>query len=102
MPSFELAPGAEADLDGIFDYTAGLWGAEQAYKYLFQLNECAEKIGINEGRFKDFSSIRPGLRSVRCQQHHIFFVRLEDMTTRIVAVFHERMDLLARIAERLE
>ena len=102
MASFELAPEAEADIDGIFDYTARLWGAEQGYKYLLQLNECAEKIGVGKGRYKDFSHIRPGLRSIRCQHHYIYFVRMEDMSARIVAVFHERMDLIARIAERLK
>jgi toxin ParE1/3/4 len=81
---------------------ARLWGADQGYKYLLQLSECAEKIAIGKGSYKDFSSIRPGLRSVRCQQHYIYFVRLEDMTARIVAVFHERMDLMTRIAERFK
>jgi toxin ParE1/3/4 len=101
MARFELAPEADADLEGIFDYTARLWGVEQAYKYLNQLHKCAEKIAVGRGRYKDLSHIRAGLRSIRCQQHYIYFVRLENMSARIVAVLHERMDLMARIAERL-
>jgi toxin ParE1/3/4 len=101
MAAFELSPDAEADLEGIFDYTARRWGVEQGNRYLHQLNECAKKIAVGKGRYKDYSYIRPGLRSIRCQQHFLFFVRLENMTARIVAVLHERMDLVARIAERL-
>lgn len=99
--SFELSPEADADLDGIFDYTARQWGAEQAYKYLLQLNTCAELIGAGKGVYKVLSNIRPALRSMRCQQHVIFFVRMENMSARIVGVLHAKMDLLARIAERL-
>jgi toxin ParE1/3/4 len=102
MASFDLAPEAEADLDDIFNYTARLWGADQGYKYLMQLNECAEKIGVGNSSHKDFSHIRPGLRSFSCQQHYIYFARMEDMSVRIVAVLHEKMDLMARIAGRIE
>jgi toxin ParE1/3/4 len=98
---FELSPEADADVDGIFDYTAQTWGAEQAYKYLLQINTCAERIGTGKGVYKDLSNIRHALRSMRCQQHGIFFVRMEDMSARIVGVLHAKMDLLARIAERL-
>ena len=33
MPEFRLSPAAQADLDGIFDYTVQHWGLEQAVRY---------------------------------------------------------------------
>lgn len=101
MASFELSPEADADLDGIFDYTARLWSVEQGHKYLLQLNACMEQVAAGKGQPKNFSHIRPGLRSIRCQRHIIFFVQMDDMTARVVAAFHEKMDLMTRIAERL-
>lgn len=101
MASFELSPEADADLDGIFDYTARQWGVEQGHKYLLQLNACMEQVTAGKGQPKDFSHIRPGLRAIRCQRHFIFFVQMDDISVLVVAVFHEKMDLMTRIAERL-
>jgi toxin ParE1/3/4 len=102
MAGYDLSPEALADLLDIADYTKRKWGIEQAAKYRNQLEDCAEAIAVGKDRPRDLSHIKPGLRSIRCQQHYIYFVRMEDMTARIVAILHEQMDLMARIAERLK
>jgi toxin ParE1/3/4 len=50
----------------------------------------------------DLSHIRTGLRVTRCQHHYIYCVKLAKTTPLIIAILHERMDLIARISERLE
>jgi toxin ParE1/3/4 len=101
MPSFELSPWADADLDEIFEYTAQTWGAGQAYKYLLELSECAEALALGSVHFKNLNNVRSGLRMVRCQHHYIYCVPRTYAPALIVAILHESMDLMARIAKRL-
>jgi len=42
------------------------------------------------------------LRMVRCEHHYIFCLPRDDAPALVVAIFHERMDLMARLADRLE
>ena len=102
MPSFELSPEADADLDDIFDYTARLWGADQAYKYLLDLDVCAEAMVAGERSFKSLDSFRRGMRMCRCQHHYIICVMRDDEPALVVAMLHERMDLMSRIVEQLK
>ncbi len=43
----------------------------------------------------------PGLRMMRCEHHYIFCLPRPETPALIVAILHERMDLIARIAGRL-
>jgi len=43
----------------------------------------------------------PGLLMSRCEHHYIFFLPRDGAPTLIVAIFHERMDLMVRLADRL-
>jgi hypothetical protein len=51
--------------------------------------------------FKDMSAIYPALRMARCQHHYVFCLPQEDAPALIVAILHERMDLMKRLADRL-
>ncbi len=52
--------------------------------------------------FKDMSEFFPALRMARCEHHYVFCLPRKDAPALIVAIFHERMDLLARLADRLK
>ena len=43
----------------------------------------------------------PGLRMCRREHHYIFGLPRPDAPTLIIAILHERMDLIARAAGRL-
>ena len=47
------------------------------------------------------SSLHPGLIMARCQYHYLFCLPRPDAPALIVAILHERMDLMARLADRL-
>nr|WP_255210280.1 type II toxin-antitoxin system RelE/ParE family toxin [Sphingobium cloacae] len=48
------------------------------------------------------SALHPGLRMVRCEHHYVFCLPRDDAPALVVAIFHERMDPMVRLADRLE
>ena len=101
MLPYELTPAAEADLREVARYTLRQWGARQQRRYARQLETCFRGIADGSLRSRDFSERYPQVRVTRCQYHYIFHLHAEGQKPRIFAVLHERMDLLARIGERL-
>jgi plasmid stabilization system protein ParE len=47
------------------------------------------------------SALHPALRMARCEHHYVFCLPREDAPALIVEIFHERMDLMKRLAGRL-
>ena len=100
MSSYILSPEAEADLREIAKYTKRNWGDVQARKYQAQLVAAIEALAAGKARGKDLNSV-PGMKMMRCEHHYIFCRILNGTTPEIYAVFHEKMDLIARLAERI-
>ena len=101
MPSYELTPAAEADLREIARYTLRQWGTRQQQRYANLLAECFRRIAKGRVRPRTFSEQYPQVRVTRCQEHYVFYLHPEGQNPLIVAVLHGRMDLLARLGERL-
>lgn len=51
--------------------------------------------------FKELDAIYPALRMAHCEHHYVFCLPRENAPTVVVAIFHERMNLMERLAERL-
>lgn len=102
MAKYALTLEADADLDGIVDYTRRQWGDDQARRYLAQLRLCIEQIVAERGRYKIETAFSLPVRVLRCQHHYIYSLPRAEEPDLILAILHERMDLVARIAERLE
>lgn len=99
---YVLTRGAEADLRGIVRYTVDQWGAQQCRTYVAELEEAATAIALGQGVFKDMSSLLPGLRVAACGKHFIFCMPRPDAPALILAILHERMDVMARLKSRLK
>jgi toxin ParE1/3/4 len=99
---FWLDTGAEADLVSIIEYTAAEWGEAQSRKYAGQLQQCIAKLASGEAQVRTLDDIRQGLLSCRCQHHFIFALPVLGGPMRVIAILHERMDLVSRLARRLE
>lgn len=102
MVSYVVSPEADDDLEGIFDYTWQQWGEHQARKYLLSFHKCVDALATGKALSKDLGSLVLGMKMVRCEHHYVFCRILPGRTPEIYAVFHEKMDLMGRIAERLE
>jgi toxin ParE1/3/4 len=101
MTAYVLTTAAEADLRGIIRYTREQWGEPQVRRYIASLESGAERLAAGQGAFRNMSALYPGLRMVHCGHHYIFCLPRDDAPALIVAIFHERMDLMARLADRL-
>ena len=99
--SYALTEAAEADLRGIIRYTSAQWGDDQARAYAAKLARGFEQLVSGEGAVKEAANLFPGLRTLRVGRHYIFGLPQADAPTLIVAILHERMDAIARVARRL-
>ena len=100
-PAYELTRTARQDIRGIWVYTAEQWGERQADRYTAWLETCFRRIADGRARSRNFSERYPQVRVTRCQHHYAFYIQPEGQKPLIIAVLHERMDMLARIGERL-
>lgn len=102
MPHYELAAAAEADLEKIAQYTVSKWGTRQAVHYGALLDAHFEALGNGKARTRIFLSHRPELRVSRVEHHYVFHLERPQQCPLILAVFHESMDLMSRLRDRLE
>ena len=99
--SYVVTRGAAADLAEIARYTAEQWGETQCRAYIADLENAAEAVARGEGVFKDMSALHPQLRVALCGRHYLFCLPRAGAPAVILAVLHERMDLIARLKDRL-
>lgn len=99
--SYVLTSAAEADVRAIIRYTNTHWGEAQTRSYMAKLGRCLETMATGQGPNKDMTTIHPGLRMARCEHHHVFWLHRSDAPALVVAILHERMDLMTRLADRL-
>ena len=102
MFDYELSPSAENDLSEIANYTIQTWGSEQAAKYQHVLEERFIAIACKRAEARTFLLHRPDLFVTHCERHHIFYQEREVEGPLIIAILHEKMDLMKRLQDRLE
>jgi toxin ParE1/3/4 len=101
MTDYVFTAEADEDLDGIVNYSRRQWGDTQARRYLGQLRLCLDQIADKRGRYRVETAFSRPLRVLRCQRHYIYCVPRDGLPALIVAILHEKMDLMARIAGRM-
>jgi toxin ParE1/3/4 len=102
MLPYELSRAAENDLQGIVRCTAERWGASQARKYSEALAQCTTSLATDKGYYRTIPDLYPNMRVSHCQHHYIFGLIRDDAPMLVVAILHERMDIIARLQDRLE
>ncbi|TNF17963.1 MAG: type II toxin-antitoxin system RelE/ParE family toxin [Rhodobacteraceae bacterium] len=90
---------ARADLEDIRAYTVDTWGRAQWLAYYRQLVTAFERITADPGIGRDRSLFVPGMRSVNCQRHVIFYQRLDAARGAVVIlrIVHQRRNMPALI-----
>ena len=101
MPDYELSPAAVDDLLQIALYTIKTWGLVQTDRYEAALESHFRAIGRGDAVTSNPIPNRPELRCSRCEHHYIFSFHRPGVAPLILAVLHENMDLMKRLAERL-
>ncbi len=101
VPPYVLTAAAEADVRGIVRYTRQQWGDAQVRAYMDKLERGIARLATGHGTFKDLGALYPALRMAHCEYHYIFCLRRENVPPLIVAILHQRMNLMTRLADRL-
>ena len=99
--AYVLTLEAEADLRGIIRYTRQQWSDEQVRVYIGRLERGIARLAARQGAYRKMSDLYPKLLMAHCEHHYAFALPGEGGPALIVAILHERMDLMARLAERL-
>jgi plasmid stabilization system protein ParE len=100
-PGYVLTRAAETDLRGIIRHTRQEWGDAQVRRYVTKLEQGMARLAAGQGAFKELDEVHPVLRVAHCEHHYVFCLPREQDPALIVAILHERMDLLVRVAKRL-
>jgi plasmid stabilization system protein ParE len=69
---------------------------------IHKLHQCFQKLVTRNVRSKTFSPQFPHVFVTSCEHHYIFYLHHEKEKTIIIAVLHERMDLLTHLKKRLQ
>ena len=101
MPDFEISAFAEEDLIGIARYTVKQWDAEQARRYADYFDVHFGMIANGKARTRTPIKSRPELLVSRGKKHFVFHLVRDNKCPLIIAVLHERMDLMTRLITRL-
>ena len=102
MSRYDLTEGAENDLREILSYTLREWGALQVRNYCQALTSKLESIADGKVPIRRFSKKLPQVFVTRCEHHYVFYTTQNCPKPLVVAIFHERQDLVARLADRID
>lgn len=100
MATLEFTRQALADLDSIWDYTLQEWGDAQAETYTEGLYQTCQQIADGQTVVRRFPASPKVSGVCRYERHYIFFVQPKHKTI-VIAILHERMDMIARVKDRL-
>lgn len=96
----DLTEEAADDIRNIIRYTFRTWGRGQVERYRQALNACLQwLVSGNRVRAQALASL-PDVYRFRCQHHFIFYTQQPTERPLIIAVLHERQDLLEQLSMR--
>ena len=101
MRLHELSDKAKEDINEITDYTVERYGVNQMFQYIQRLETAADELADGYGHYKQYPDVHPLLRAKHCQKHYIFGVLRGNKPMLVIAIFHERMNLIEQVKHRL-
>jgi len=99
--AYVLTAAAEADVRSIIRYTRQQWGEAQVRAYMAKLEQGIARLAHGSRSHRGMSDMHPGLRMARIEHHYVFCLLRDKDPPLIVAILHERMDLIQRLGDRL-
>ncbi|MEI6730099.1 MAG: type II toxin-antitoxin system RelE/ParE family toxin [Pseudomonadota bacterium] len=101
LTTYDITKKADADLQEIIRHTIERWGVKQARHYVGLLHAGCDSLAKGEGSPKHLIDIDQDLYIARYEHHYILCLKRSDKRPRILAFFHEHMDIITRIKNRL-
>lgn len=91
MTRVELSREADADLDGILDYSISAHGRETAEAYLRTINGALAWLAERPQLGAPRKDLKKGLRSLPAGEHRIYY-RFDGKIVLVARVLHKAMD----------
>jgi plasmid stabilization system protein ParE len=92
---------AEHDLFGIFQYTLKTWCSEQLARYQKALVSALNAIASGRMHGRSLSKNLPEVLFVKAEHHYVFYITEDQKKPLIIAIFHEKQDIVRRLTQRL-
>ena len=103
MTAFRIEPRANRRLDEIYDYTADIWGEDQADLYIAGLFDEFARIARRDVPWRALPrSFGLDAYHYRWRRHVIYWKAGPDGDIRILSILHEKMDQMHRLRDDLE
>jgi len=90
MSQVTFSPAAIADIDAIWDYTAEMWGVDQADHYTDDIQNACDALAAGEKKGRPVD-VRDGYFKHAVGKHFVFFV-LARQGIAVIRVLHQQMD----------
>ena len=90
MSVVTYVPAAIADIDGIWDYSADNWGADQADRYTDLIRDLCADLADGKKRGRPVKA-REGYFQHSVERHIVYFVHTTDGIA-VIRVLHQKMD----------
>lgn len=91
MSRVTFSPAAIADIDGIWDYTAEMWGVDQAEHYTDDIRDTCDALAVEKKKGRPVD-LREGYLKYAVGKHFVFFVMVDDGIA-VIRVLHQQMDV---------
>jgi len=101
MTAYLLIPEAEEDIKDIARYTLESWGEKQYFNYAASFERRFQEISNRTAQSRIFSKRFPQVLMTQCEHHYIFHIHKKGYVPLIIAILHERMDMLAWVENRV-
>jgi toxin ParE1/3/4 len=92
---------AESDLDSIAAHTAAEWGADQALRYLSELEACCSRLAEDRTSGRPYRAL-PRYWRIEQGRHVVFFRRDQRGDVLVVRILHDRMLPALHLGDDLE
>ena len=95
----ELKPQAERDYENILLYTERTWGEEQSATYQASIAQALSALRDHPQAGRPRDDLFPGCRSIRAEQHVIYFHQPRAGEIKVLRILHHRQDASAGVVE---
>ncbi|MDG4882060.1 type II toxin-antitoxin system RelE/ParE family toxin [Mesorhizobium sp. WSM4884] len=86
-----FSPKANADFDGIWNYSLDRWGPERAEAYVRSIHSILTLIDQFPAIARNASDVRPGLLKYAVGSH-VVYLRMNEQYIDVVRILHQQMD----------
>ena len=97
MNGYALSRAAQADLDGIWDYTEQTWSAEQAERYTAMIRDTCVALATGRKTGKPAERFKVGYLMQSVGSHFIFYTVTAYGVIQVIRILRQRMEIASHL-----